>query len=433
MPPEAPLICLVELSELVADRGPREVVRPASRQRLRLKVEVGDQIARDAMSGLPVEDGLHALRGEDRDRRQSARVRERCHGRLRSGADARHRHGGGVADEHDRRRRREPPRLETERRHAPEQGPDGADDRERAEHRDLGPELRLRRCDEQRCEQGDGGGVGHAGPATGRDRLRIRDHEEQEDEDLGRGDEHPPEVGARDRADVPARGHRVTGHREHTGRRSEREPEGDRDHEQVQAPEDREPAADDDREGEHHPRRHRPPPEVERLCTGRAEQEEAHDQADVRRVERMPTADADHVLREQPASRGQGVDPPPVQAPPVAVLRPGDAEHERDPVAGEHRARGPHQHVPTPEGDRHLEHGAGADRDQDLGDRQVEVERDLTEHLERDDHRGEVEPRIGQLRQQDRVGAAADDERRAAGGGCCGRAHRFRESYASCV
>ena len=65
----------------------------------------------------------------------------------------------------------------------------------------------------------DRGGVRHPGLASGRDRLRVGDHEEQEDEDLRRGDEHPPEVGARDRADVPARGHRVTRQREHADRR----------------------------------------------------------------------------------------------------------------------------------------------------------------------------------------------------------------------
>ena len=75
-----------------------------------------------------------------------------------------------------------------------------------------------------------------------------------------------------DRAEVPARGHRVPARGEHADRRGEREPEADREPEQVQAPEDREPAADDDRERQRQPRRHRPPPEVERLRERGAEQ-----------------------------------------------------------------------------------------------------------------------------------------------------------------
>ena len=49
-----------------------------------------------------------------------------------------------------------------------------------------------------------------------------------------------------------------------------------------------------------------------------------------------------------------------------------------------------------------------AERDQDLRDRQLEVERDLPEHLQRGDGRREVEPRVAELRQHDRVGRAAD-------------------------
>ena len=56
---------------------------------------------------------------------------------------------------------------------------------------------------------------------------------------------------------------------------------------------------------------------------------------------------------------GAREDPPAVQAPPVAVLGAGDAEHERDAVAGQERARRPHQHPLAAERDRDLEHGAG--------------------------------------------------------------------------
>ncbi len=46
---------------------------------------------------------------------------------------------------------------------------------------------------------------------------------------------------------------------------------------------------------------------------------------------------------------------------------------------------------------------ARADRDEDLRDREVEVERDLTQDLERDDDRGQVQPGVLERRQDDRV------------------------------
>ena len=93
------------------------------------------------------------------------------------------------------------------------------------------------------------------------------------------------------------------------------------------------------------------------------------------------------------------------------MLRPGDAEDEGDAVAGQHRARGPHQHVLAEERDPDLEYGAGPEREQNLGDREVEAERDLPEHLKRHDHRRQVEARVRELRQQYGVGAAANYER----------------------
>ena len=64
-------------------------------------------------------------------------------------------------------------------------------------------------------------------------------------------------------------------------------------------------------------------------------------------------------------------------------------------------------------------------RDQDLRDRDPEVEADLPDHLQRDDRRGEVQPRVAQLRQQHRIGAAADRRASAARRSRCGvRAHR---------
>jgi hypothetical protein len=71
--------------------------------------------------------------------------------------------------------------------------------------------------------------------------------------------------------------------------------------------------------------------------------------------------------------------------------------------------------VLPPERDPDLEHAAHEERDQDLGDRDPELERDLPEHLQRDDHRCEVQPRVAQGGKHDRVGRAADRQRTPTG------------------
>ena len=91
--------------------------------------------------------------------------------------------------------------------------------------------------------------------------------------------------------------------------------------------------------------RHRAPPEVERVRPAAAEQQEAEDEADVRRVEDVLAPPPDHVLGEQRDGRRAGVDPPAPQAPPVAVVRSRHAQDERDAVARQQRARRPHQDV----------------------------------------------------------------------------------------
>ena len=91
--------------------------------------------------------------------------------------------------------------------------------------------------------------------------------------------------------------------------------------EELDPIEDHEAAADDDRERGDHPGRHRSPPEVERLRAALAEDQEAADQADVRRVEDVATAEAKDVLGEQRGGGGAGVEVPAVCAPPIAVLR----------------------------------------------------------------------------------------------------------------
>ena len=170
-------------------------------------------------------------------------------------------------------------------------------------------------------------------------------------------------------------------------------------------------------------RRHRPPPELEWIGPLRAEQQEAQHEPEVRGVEDVVAPELDQVLGQQRDGGGAREDPPAVHAPPVAVLGPRHAEDEGDAVSREQRARRPEDHVLAPEGDSHLEHCAGEQRDEDLGDREPEVERDLPEHLQRDDHGREVQSRVADARQQDRVLRAADPHGRLAGGR--GRAHRL--------
>ena len=118
-----------------------------------------------------------------------------------------------------------------------------------------------------------------------------------------------------------------------------------------------------------------------------------------------------------------GEDPPAVHAPPVAVLGSRDAEDEGDAVAGQERTRRPHEHALAAEGDRDLEDPGDRERDQDLRDRQLEVERDLPEHLERDDDGREVEARVAQRREQDRVRGTSDSQCRPVDADRGGRAH----------
>ena len=301
-------------------------------------------------------------------------------------------------------------------------GPGRADERERPEHGDLGGELGRLRRDQEHGDQRDPDGVEPPAEPPGRDRLRVGDHEEEKDEDLGREDEHAPELPAGHGPQVPARGHRVPARREHGDPGGKRDPEEDGELEQPQAREDGEAADEDDDERERHPRRHRPPPECERVRALGAEEQEAEDEPEVRGVEDVAAAEVDQVLREQRHGRSPGEDPPAVQAPPVAVLRARDAQDECDAVPGEERARGPHEHVLAPQRDPHFEHCAGQQRDEDLGDRELEPERRLAEHLERDDHRRQVEPRVPRSRQQHRVFRAANPYGRPAGEGR-GRAH----------
>ena len=112
----------------------------------------------------------------------------------------------------------------------------------------------------------------------------------------------------------------------------------------------------------------------------------------------------DHVLREQRDGGRAGEDPPAVQAPPVAVLGPGHAQDEGDAVPGQHRARRPHQHVLA----RRTRSRPRARAQVPIAIRIWAIESRKSNatwpsDLQRDDHRGEVQPRVAQRRQQDRV------------------------------
>ena len=157
--------------------------------------------------------------------------------------------------------------------------------------------------------------------------------EEQEDEDLGREHKDSPELPALDRAHVPACRHCVAAQCKDAEAGREREPEADRESDQPDAAEDREAADHDQRERQRETHRHWAPPEVERLGDRLAQHEENEDEADVRRVEDVPPAEADQVLREDRDRRGRREDPPTLEAPPVAVVGARDAQDEGNAVA----------------------------------------------------------------------------------------------------
>ncbi len=205
-----------------------------------------------------------------------------------------------------------------------------------------------------------------------------------------------------------------------------REPEAPGDDEEAESRQDGQAAGDDECDCQREPWGHRAPPEVEWLGTVLAEHKEAKNEPEVRGVEDVASSPADQVLRQERDGGRRREDPRSVKAPPVAVRRSRHTQDERDSVAGQERARRPHDHVLAEEGNADLEHRARSDRDEDLGDRETEPEHGLAENLQRDDHRREVEARVPVRGQQDRVLRSPDRQHRPAGDG--GRAHG-RSSY----
>ena len=245
-------LCRVDLAsqriQFVADRGTSDGARSPPDQGRGLRLEVGDEVGCDPACRLPAEHGLDLARRQNRHLGKPPRVFEQRDGGRgpRSGPGAGDR--ARVGDERHGAERDESAPVEMDARHECQQRSRCADDRERAEERHLCPELGLRRRDQQHAEQADRDRVDDATPRRLGRRLRVGDHEEQEDQDLRRGDEHPPEVVPGDRAEVPARGERVAEAHQHGERSGEGHPEGDCDHDQAKADQDRQAAADDDRE-----------------------------------------------------------------------------------------------------------------------------------------------------------------------------------------
>ena len=193
----------------------------------------------------------------------------------------------------------------------------GAHDGQPAEQRDLRPELRGLRRHQQRAGHGDEEAERDPAAAAGRHGLRVRDHEEQEDEDLGRGDDHPPVVEAAHGRERPAGDHAVARRREHADARRQGQPERHRRGQEPEASGDQQPADEDDGIGQEHPGAEGRPPEVERLDPRAPEHDEHDDEADVRRVEHVRPAVADEVLGHQRERGDAGEHPPGVGAPVV--------------------------------------------------------------------------------------------------------------------
>ena len=169
---------------------------------------------------------------------------------------------------------------------------------------------------------------------------------------------------------------------EHADPRGEREPEPDGDPDEVQPPQDEKPARDDQPDREDERGGQRAPPEGERIRALRTQEQEAEHEPEVRRVEDVPSANPDEVLGEQRDRGRSREDPPAVHAPPVTMLGARHAQHEGDAVSGQEGTRRPHEHALAAERDRDLEDPGDRERDQDLRDRQLEVERDLPEYLQ---------------------------------------------------
>ena len=181
--------------------------------------------------------------------------------------------------------------------------------------------------------------------------------------------------------------------------------------EQLQPAGDQQPAADDRPRRPRSCRVERAPPEVERLDPGAAEHDERDDEADVRRVEHVRAAVPDDVLGQQREARD-------------ARRRPTRRRCSRarpDGVPTTRRIRA----TPLP-----VSIALAGQTNARLWRKvraismiaQVRIaaricgtltrkrERDLAEDVDRDDHGRDMQPRVADVRQDQRVGVAADGD-----------------------
>ena len=279
------------------------------------------------------------------------------------------------------------------------------------EQADLRPELVGLRRHQERAGHRDQDAERDATDLARRGRLRVRDHEEQEDHQLGRQDDHPPVVEPADRREGPVRDHAVAGAGEQAERERDRDPEGRREHQELEPPRDHHPAGEDDGVGREHPDRQRRPPEVERLDHAAAEHDEGDDQPDVGRVEDVRSAVADDVLGEERERGDAREDVPAVGAPRLVRRRADDPQDERDAAPGEHRAGRPDEGAARAERQDDLDDRRGQDRREDLRDADLEPQHGLPQHVDRDDHGGDVETRIAGVGEDQRVAGLAERER----------------------
>ena len=219
---------------------------------------------------------------------------------------------------------------------------------------------------------------------------------------------------------MPAGHHAVVGYRRERQGDEGGEPEhvAELEAEQLELPADEDAADDEDRVREVHPGPERDPPEILGLGELWPERDERDHQTEVGGVEDVPALPPDQVLRSHREGDHAQEDPDSVQAPPVAVQRAGHAEDEGGAVACQQTARRPQDHLVLEEGDGELDQRSGGKADQDLSDREAEVEDGLPQHLERKQHGGHVQARVSEAWEQDRVIAAADTH------GASLRAHR---------
>ena len=122
----------------------------------------------------------------------------------------------------------------------------------------------------------------------------------------------------------------------------------------------------------------------------------------------MSAAPPNQILRGHGERDHADEHPDAVGAPPVAVKRARRAEDEGGAVACQQTARRPQDHLVLEEGDGELDQRSGGKADQDLSDREAEVEDGLPQHLERKQHGGHVQARVSEAWEQDRVITAAD-------------------------